>query len=243
MAIITILTFLFGEDITSKLFSDPNLVIETKVINDYIPTELKKVINESSGIEKLNEINSLRIISIKNEGKSTKNPRILLNLDGPVHFYETESSEVIKDKKIESDSTMVLSMERLSNNATLKLKVWLKNENKPFKASYTDDISKKVIYEKSQKKIIYTTVFYTTVVIIFIMSILLIFYNAYKNFNTKRKEDEQNNVVDRVLTQLSESLDDESNQDEKNTENNFTATDTDKTKERLRELINKKKKN
>lgn len=237
MAILAFLTFLFGENITSKLFSNTNLVMETKLINEYMPGELKNVVKEN----KFNEFSTLRIISIKNEGKATKNLRILLKLDGPVYFFDTnESIEVFKEKKLESDSTIVLSMERLSNDSTIELKVWLKNENKPFTASYTDDISTKVIYEKSQEIVIYYTIFYTAVSIIFIISILLIFYNGYHKFNSKRKEAERNNVVERVLSQLSESLDEEGNTDGKFSENETIETNTDKTKERLRELINRR---
>ncbi|KRG10716.1 hypothetical protein ACA30_21385 [Virgibacillus soli] len=233
MLIIALLTLLFGDSIISKVFSNKaNLVLETELINEFIPEEIanNKIFKDNN----LNKGSSLRIIRIKNEGKSTKNLRIQLNLDGRIYFNDINSTEKITNKKIESDSTIILSLDRLSHNSTIDIKVWLENEQKQFDVSYTDDVSNSTIREKSQSETIYKTILYTLLTLILLLSLILIIFNFSKRRNAKRSL-EQQDLLENILKQVSESHFKEESEDESPT----TVNDRNNSLDRLRDLINK----
>lgn len=229
MLILALLTFLFGGDIISKLFSNADIVMETELVNEFMPKEWanKEIYKDNPE----NSVDSLRIIRIKNEGKSTKNFRIILNLDGPIYFKDIKSPEVIKEKRITSESTIILSLDRLSHNSTIDIKVWLDNEKKSFDGSYTDDVSTSKIHVKSQNENIYKTIFYTILVVIFFISIILMVINYRRRLKSKR-EAEEDRLIERVLSQVSEDTHEESNDEECQETPNETNS-----YERLRDLI------
>ena len=234
MLIIALLTFLFGDSIFSKVFSNANLVLETELINEFIPEEIanNKILKDNN----LNSDSSLRIIRIKNEGQSARDLRIQLNLDGRIYFNDIISTEKINNKQIESDSIIILSLNRLSHNSTIDIKVWLENEQKQFDVSYTDDVSNSTIREKSQTETIYKTILYTLLALIFLLSLILIIFNYSKKRNAKR-ELEQQDLLENILEHVSES----SFEEEKEDESSNTFNDRNNSVDRLRDLINKNK--
>ncbi|MEC0228743.1 hypothetical protein [Paenibacillus alba] len=238
-ALIALLTFLLGPNIIGKIYSDPHIVIDSKKINNYYPKSLRQIIGDYYSKNNETTANTLRIINIKNEGSSSKNIRILLKLDGSISDYESNSTEVISDEKIDLYSNIVLTLTRLSNNASIELKVWLKEENRPFEVSYTDDVSSKIISEKNQNLIIYYTIFYSFLVIVFIASVLFILNNIIRKTKAKRKEEEQNQMFERVLIELNDSIQEDFDQEDSTKNVKNTTNEKDKFKERLRELVKK----
>ncbi|MGV2620741.1 UNVERIFIED_CONTAM: hypothetical protein N8J90_06120 [Halobacillus marinus] len=235
MAAIALVALLFGNNIVGKFFLSSNLVMESSIINGVFPNDIQKIINKDFDNDKINAVDSLRVIKIKNEGKSTKNLRITIQLDGPISSSQIESTEVVSKEEIVSESTFILTLNRLSHNATVDLKVWLKNEGNPLRVYYTDDLAKKEIIDIKSRELIYKTAIYTIGSNLLIVSFLLIISN-YRKIKRKKDQEKENNIAERVLNKLSTM---EQEIKEEQSVDKDDNTDSDETKERLKNLIRK----
>ncbi|MGC5774102.1 hypothetical protein [Paenibacillus pabuli] len=241
-AVISLLVLVFGNNIYDRVFnSKTNIILQSNKTNQFIPDDLLGVTNDYlTNTLKKTVADSLRIIQVKNLGSSSRNLRVQLNVDGVIHDYKVESSETVKNNILKNSNSIIVDLDRLSQNSTIDVKVWFKDEGKTFSASYTDDISTEIINENltaSYFKIIGLTV----VALIFIESlifILLFFINKSKN---KTKENNQNEMLELLLTQISENLvEDDENHNNDSEFDQPNVSEKDKVKERLKELVRKK---
>lgn len=240
-AVISLLVLIFGNNIYDRIFeNNTNIILETSKTNQFIPDDLLSITNTYL-TDKLNKpaADSLRIIKMKNLGISSKNLRIQFNLDGVIHDYKVESTETIKDTSLINNSSIILNMDRLSQNATIDMKVWFRDESKNFSASYTDDISSKDI-KKVIKNSYFRTIVLTVVAVIFIESLLFIFLNFFKKAQYERKEKDHKALVDKVLIEIGESfMEDDIHEVDENVIEAQSPSEKDKVKERLREFVKK----
>lgn len=243
-AVISFLVLLFGNNVYDRIFDEgTDIIMLTSKTTQFIPDDLLSVTNVYFS-KRMNKpiADTLRIIIIKNEGSPSKKLRMQLNLDGAIFDYKIESSETITDNSIKQSSSIIINMDRLSQNATIELKVWLRDDSKIFNASYSDDIASKEILYKETKYSYKNTIFLTIVAMIFFESLLLIVINSLRGMKSERKEKEEKALVDRVLIEIGESFmeDEASEVDKENKENEVqSSSEKDKVKERLREFIKK----
>ena len=236
-----LLVFVFGDNIYDRIFEkNADLIVRTNKTTQYIPDDLLGVTNDYFS-KKINKpiADSLRIIKITNEGIPSKKLRIQFNLDGAIYDYKIDSSESIADSSIKGNSSIVINMDRLSQNATLEVKVWHRDDSKAFTASYSDDISSKELFYNETNKSYKSAIFFTVVFMIFIQSVLLILINLLRHMKSERKEKNERALVDRVLLEIGESLmEDEPSQAEQESKIQ-SSSEKDKVKERLREFVKK----
>ncbi|OMF12098.1 hypothetical protein BK131_19005 [Paenibacillus amylolyticus] len=244
-AAISLLVLLFGNNIYDKIFDNKaNIILQTNKTNQFIPDDLLNITNDYL-INNLKKpiADSLRIIQVKNLGNSSKNLRVEFNVDGVIHDYKVESSEAIKSEMLKNDDSIILNLDRLSLNSTIDVKVWFKDEGKLFNAIYTDDISNEVIKENtdtSYPKIISLTI----VALIFLESLIFIMLYFMKKSKNKTKENNKKELVEMVLTELSENFIEDDASDVNDGEfEEPNSSEKDKVKERLKELVKKQKSN
>ncbi|MGH0793575.1 hypothetical protein ACQVTT_05065 [Bacillus mycoides] len=132
--IISVVGLIFGDDIMGK-FSGPKL--------NMVSTKIDAALPSKEGIEQNveNHIPALvRVIEIKNEGSNpSKNLKLVIKADGNIYDYKINSTENYKEGKKLDEKTFEVNLDRLSSNANILIKVWMKNGDTPFKVSYADD--------------------------------------------------------------------------------------------------------
>ncbi|WP_339266496.1 hypothetical protein [Paenibacillus sp. FSL R5-0470] len=235
---ISLLVLLYGNNIYDRFSKSPNVRIESSKADQFIPDGLLNVTNayftNNNAI-----VNSFRIIKIKNVGSPSRNLRIQLNLDGDIYDHKIESTESITDSKVIANSIINISMDRLSQNAAVDLKVWFREDNKNLQASYSDDISSKKIPINEDVSTTTRTILMTIVAIILIQSVLFLLMNYFRKMNLERKTREKTEFLDWVIAEIGENLSEDNIPTDESNDEVLSTSDKDKAKERLRELIKK----
>ncbi|MCI4247584.1 hypothetical protein MRP26_01225 [Bacillus sp. CCB-MMP212] len=133
--IVSVIGLIFGDDIVGK-FSGPKLsMVSTKIDANPPNKESDGEIKRSSNLPDF-----VRVVEIKNEGSNpSKNLKLVLKTDGEIYDHRMESTENIKEGRKIDGKTLEISLDRLSANANLEVKVWMKNGDSLFKVSYADD--------------------------------------------------------------------------------------------------------
>ncbi|MBA2939867.1 hypothetical protein HZF08_16260 [Paenibacillus sp. CGMCC 1.16610] len=239
-AVLALLTFLFGPNLSMRLSSDTDIVLESYSIYEYYPKTLEETVSEYYQRKNLKMADTLRIIDIKNEGAPSKNLRILIKLDGKIDDFKIQSNEIVNEAKLETESSIALNMTRLSKNANVELKVWLRDENKRLEVSYADDISNKTVFEKNNDDVVKKTIFYTIVVVIFFGSVVYLLNNILRKNAMKKKQENDTSLVERFYSDLlNDSLEEQqiSQSETNNGDKVSSLTEREKATERLREFV------
>lgn len=237
---ISLLVLLFGNNIYDRLNNNSTLIIETSKTNQFLPDKLLEIMNDNT-LKNNNRpsADSLRVIKIKNKGISSKNLRIQLDLDGSIFDYKIESTESIKDSSISSNSTVIVNMDRLSQNASIELIIWFHEDYKNFYASYSDDISSNIIPYNENKNTTKKSIVIIILVVILIESVLFII-NSLRRMNIAKKEREKTELLDYVLTGINNSFSEEDTTISESESKSPGPSEKDHALERLSKLIEKK---
>lgn len=237
---ISLLVLLFGNNTYDRLNNNSTLIIETSKTNQFLPDELLGIMNDNT-LKNNNRpsADSLRVIKIKNKGISSKNLRIRLDLDGSIFDYKIESTESIKDSSISSNSTVIVNMDRLSQNASIELIIWFREDYKNFYASYSDDISSNKIPYNENKNTTKKSIVMIILVVILIESVLFII-NSLRRMNIAKKEREKTELLDYVLTGINNSFSEEDTTISESESKSPSPSEKDHALERLSKLIEKK---
>ncbi|AIW41066.1 hypothetical protein [Paenibacillus polymyxa] len=237
-AVISFFMLLFGNNIYDRIFkNETDIIFQTSKTNQFIPDDLLSVTNKYL-TNKLNKpiADSLRIIKIKNLGSPSKKLRIQINLDGAIYDYKVESTEMITNNSIKNSSSIILNMERLSQDATIDLKVWFRDDSKNFSASYTDDISSKEINKETNYS--YRNMIFLTIVAVIFLESLLFILNSIKRAKSEREEKDKKALLERFLKEIGESFMEDETSELADTEIEVqSSSEKDKVKERLRDLV------
>ncbi|NGP59055.1 hypothetical protein FLT15_12010 [Paenibacillus thiaminolyticus] len=135
---ISLVVMLFGDNFFGRT-GETKLSIVTSQNEFQLPDKLNGIILRSISSNELELIpDTIRISNLKNSGATSKNLKVVLNLDGPIYQHKILSTEEV-EVQIVDGTNVKLNMERLSKNAEISMIFWIRNENKNFSAHYADD--------------------------------------------------------------------------------------------------------
>ncbi|MFE4145266.1 hypothetical protein ACFX4I_26125 [Peribacillus sp. YIM B13472] len=221
--ILGILGFLFGDNVKEQL-SGPQLNLNSTKLNMNLPSKFDEIINDYSNKNDVPNLpDSYRVISIENQGSSpSKNLRLVINLDGEIYDYKVNSTEKIKEHKINKNE-LVVETERLSTNAQILLEVWLKNTNNKFQINYADDRDSKQL--KQDKPQTGNNLFENIMIILSLISMAIFVYSKIKlssgekfreiNFKNQELEIQYKTMLENLKEESDNELKEKVEEDEK----------------------------
>lgn len=137
--IISLIVMLFGDNLLDRSKGTDLNIITSK--NEFqLPDKLKNIITSNLDPREEQLIpDTIRIVTLRNEGTTSRNLKVILNMDGPIYQNKITSTEDVSHQIVDESSIRV-TMERLSKHAEISMVFWVRNENIAFEANYSDDI-------------------------------------------------------------------------------------------------------
>lgn len=206
--IISTIVLFAGEGIMER-FSKPKIAMYSDIVQPSFPTKIGEQLKTSQ--EKVPDI--IRIIRIENVGlKSSENLILNLNLGGEIIEYIVDSNETIDEKVLEDDK-LRLVLPRLSKNAVVDIKVWVRGDSKEFKVSYVDDINNLQLEEYQPSNISYFTVVWTMILFVSLILLVIIYLRIQNKKLIKERDMQSIQLKNELISILLEIFNEEEGND------------------------------
>ncbi|MEC0243643.1 hypothetical protein P4H66_27920 [Paenibacillus dokdonensis] len=224
--IVSIVVLLFGDSLLLRS-SGAELSIKSSTSDFQLPDKLKKIISNNVNLDELQLIpDTIRIVNLRNDGSTSRNLKVVLDLDGPVYQNKVTSTDDVT-LQITDQEIVTISMDRLSKHAEVSMIFWVRNENREFIAKYSDDnksglinVNSAVNENQSKTNIIS--------LLLAIISLSVVFYQLIKMISIKFKTTSYNSNKDLLEEVL--------NMYQKNNKNNDSLSDLESGEEKDDEI-------
>lgn len=244
--IVSFLILLFGNNVLDR-FTGPKVVMNSIKVNLDYPKDMDQALNEYG--DKNNILlfpDCYSIITIKNTGfLPSKNANIQIKGGSNIFYLSSFTTEGVADKKQIDNSTYNIQMPRLSKNAHIEIKVWIKDNNQPLSIIYADDYNSRQLIESDTSSESFLVIRILMVAIILISLGYLIKHIYLKV--TKSMEEKRLKLDCDLIMKLVDMFDEKEAEIEKQLEINLQheqiSVDNEETREKLIRLIRKVKEN
>ena len=237
--IVSTVVLLFGNNIVDR-FTGPNITMNSTKVNLNYPKDMTQALKEYAANNNVSYFpDSYVIITIMNKGFiASKNANIQIKVGGEIYDLSFFSTENVTENKRIDDSTYNIQVPRLSKNAYIELKVWIKDNKQPISIIYADEFnSRQLVQSNSSSETL--PIITILMLAIIIMSLIFLAKRMIEKFITYMENKRIQQDCD-FLIKLSEMF------DEKEQEEDLTLIDesnsdgsSEKTQERLKNLIRK----
>lgn len=236
--VVSTVVLLFGNNIVDR-FTGPNIIMNSTKVNLDYPKDMAKALKEyATGNIITNFPDSYEVIKIMNKGFiASKNANIQIKVGGDIYEISFFSTENVTFNKQIDNSTYNIQVPRLSKNAYIELKVWIKGNNQPVSIIYADDFNSRQLVQidlSSEQRPSFVILMVAIMAISLFYLIKRMIIKFSNNLEDKRIQQEYD-----FLIKLSEMLDEkeEKEQEDKHIYNADNVSE--KTQERLKQLIRK----
>lgn len=238
--IVSTVVLLFGNNIVDR-FTGPNITMNSTQVNLNYPKEMTQALKEYAANNNVTYFpDSYVIITIMNKGFiASKNANIQIKVGGEIYELSFFSTENVSENKRIDDSTYNIQVPRLSKNAYIELKVWIKDNNQPISIIYADEFNSRQLVQSdlsSEQR----PSFVILMVVIIIISLFFLVKRMIIKFSINLENRRIQQDYD-LLVKLGEMLDEkeEKEQEDLTLHESNPDDNSEKTQERLKKLIRK----
>lgn len=236
--IVSTVVLLFGNNIVDR-FTGPNITMNSTKVNLNYPKDMTKALKEYAAGNNITYFpDSYEIIKIMNKGFiASKNANIQIKVGGDIYdisFFSTEN--VLFNKKIDN-STYNIQVPRLSKNAYIELKVWVKDNSQPISIIYADEFNSRQLVQSD-----FSNEQRPSFVILMIVIMAISLFYLVKRMIIKLSSSLEEKRIQReydLLIKLGEILDEKEEKEQEDQHIYNPDNDSEKTQERLKQLIRK----
>lgn len=239
--IVSTIVLLFGNNIVDR-FTGPNITMDSTKINLNYPKDMPQALKQFASSKNIPYFpDSYEVIKIINKGFiASKNANIQIKVGGDIYDISFFSTENVSFNKQIDNSTYNIQVPRLSKNAYIELKVWIKDNNQPISIIYADEFNSRQLVQSdlsSEQRPSFVILMVAIMAISLFYLIKRMIIKFSNNLENKRIQQEYD-----LLIKLGEMLDEkEVKEQEDMTSQHITNSDdqSKKTQERLKQLIRK----